>query len=331
MIRYFNTGYISRYLIIIFIAILLWIPIILFPVTYSGIVSFGYNIIVDIINGNYTVLSLFSLLLTLLTAFLLNLYSIESGITGKVSTLVMVVYIILSASQTGSFFNNPVIWVNFIMVFVWINLMRLPDSERKITVIFNASFLIGIASLFYSQLIFMFLLVMVAIFIHQVVSLRHLLVTLVGVITPYFFLLTLFYYTDTLLEESYNLFNALQISIQFPFPVTILNLVIFFILTTLIILSAIGLLGRLNEKNINTRRNLLITVAYLVIGFSIIFLFKSTTYFYLVLAVPSAILVSYWLSSVQNTLWYNRFLYLILFLLFLNQYYDLFGKIISVI
>ena len=331
MIRYFNTGYISRYLIIIFLAVILWIPAIIFPVIYSGIVSFGYNIIVNLFNNNHIFLTTFSLILTLFTAVLLNYFSIESGIIGKVSTLVMAVFIILSASQTGSFFNNPIIWVNIIMVFVWVNLMRLPDSDKKITVIFNASFLIGLASLFYSQLIFMFLLVVVAIFIHQVVSMRHLLVTIVGVITPYFFLLTLFFYTDTLLEESYNLFNALQISIQFPFPITILNLVVFFILAALIVLSSIGLMGRLNEKNINTRRNLLITVAYLILGFLIIFLFKSTTNFYLVLTVPSAILVSYWLSTVQNTIWYNRSLYLILLLVVINQYYSFFGKLISVI
>ncbi len=329
MIRYFNTGYFSRYLLIFFLAIVLWMPGFIYPQAYSGIISFGYDMLYYMSGSNVFIITVISFFITLLTAILLNLFSIESSISGKVSTLVMVLFVILSISLTGSYQNNPVIWINIIMSFVWINLMRLPNSQKKIAVVFNASFLIGIASLFYSQMIFMFILVMAAVFIHQVVNIRHLLVTIVGVITPYFFLLTWFYYTDRLLEESYDLFNGLQLHIMLPFPESILNLIVFFIIAALVVLSAIGLLGKLGEKNINTRRNLLITFTYFVIGLLIMFIFKSTLDFYLILSVPSAIMVSYWLSNVTITKWYNYTLVATLILIFVNQYYFLVKQLIS--
>jgi len=323
MIRYFNTGYVSRYVLVMIIAILIWIPSFIIPENYTGVTSYAYNIILEVFGSNNFAITIASFFLTLITALFLNLYAINSGFVGKVSTLTFALFIIFSSTLTGEYHNNPSIWINFILVFVWINLMQLPYKLNTIPIILNASFLVGIASLFYSQLVFLFVLIWMAIFIHRIVTWRNLLVTLIGVTLPYFFLLTWFYFTEQLLEESYVLFNSLKYDFIFLYPHELLNISILTMVVPLVVISIFGVMGRLNENSINRRRNLLITIVYFFIIFLILIIFSKSLNNMLLLIIPAILLISYWISNQKQTKWYNITLSLLLIMIIVNQYLPL--------
>ena len=323
MIKYFNTGYVSRYVLVIIIAIIIWIPSLIIPENYSGVTSYAYGIILELLGNSTLAITLISLFLTLFTALLLNLYAINSGIVGKVSTLAFALFVIFSSTLTGEFHNNPAIWINFILVFVWMNLMQLPYKLNTIPIIFNASFLVGVASLFYSQLVFLFILIWMAIFIHRIVTWRNLVVTLIGVTIPYFFLLTWFYFTEMLLEESYVLFNSLKFDFFLLYPTDLLNITVLAIVVPFLIITVLGVIGRLNENSINRRRNLLITVVYFFIILLILIVFSKSLNNLLLLAIPSVLLISYWVSNQKYTKWYNITLSVLLLIIIVNQYLPL--------
>lgn len=320
MIRFFSTGYLSRYLLLIIIGLIFWTPSIVYPTFYTGVSSFAYNQILFLTAQNLYLQTVASFIVTLVTAFLLNQCAIDNGLSGKISTLIALVYVVLTSSIAGEFHNNPVIWINFLLVFVLSNLMRLPYVSNTIPVIFNAAFLIGVASLFYSQLVFLALFIWVSIFIHRIVTWRNLIVTIIGIALPYFLLLILFFAMDMLLEESYVLFNSLQIDTNIVLMTDPIEIAISVILLLILIFSAIGVANRIPEKNINLRRNLIITFFYLAIVFLILLVSTKSLVSTLLLCIPSALLIGHWLSSIKRTRWYDIALSLVMILIIFNQY-----------
>jgi len=320
MIRFFSTGYLSRYLLIFLIAIVIWTPSFLFPTSYSGISSYAYNQILYLAAHNNYVLTSVSFIITLITAFLLNQLAISNGFISKVSTLIAILYILITSSLVGESHNNPVIWINFMLVFVLASLMKLPYINNPIPVVFNASFLLGVASLFYSQLVFLILFIWLAIFIHRIVSWRNILVSMVGIVLPYVLLLTWFFYKDILLEESYVLFDTLRIDIV---PISIsdkVDIIISLILLFITIISVFGVAGKLTEKNINLRRNLIITLFYVVAIFLVLLLFSKSLTSVLLFSTPAALILGHWLCNIKHTRWYNIVLSVVTILIVVNQY-----------
>lgn len=305
---------------LIIIGLIFWIPSIVYPTFYTGVSSFAYNQILFLTAQNLYLQTFTSFIITLVTAFLLNKCAIDNGLSGKISTLIALIYVLLTSSLVGEFHNNPVIWINFLLVFVLSNLMRLPHVSNTIPVIFNAAFLIGVASLFYSQLVFLVLIIWVSVIIHRIVTWRNLVVTIIGIVLPYFLLLILFFAMNILFEESYVLFNSLQIDTKIVFMTDPVEIAISVILLTIIIISVIGVANRIPGKNINLRRNLIIIFFYLAIVFLILLVSSKSLVSTILLSIPSALLIGHWLSSVKRTRWYDIALSLVMILIIFNQY-----------
>ena len=320
MINFFSTGYLSRYLLLILFVVLLWTPSFIHPTAYSGISSYAFNIITNITNQNLFVQTAISFILTILTALILNKVAVDNGFSSMVSTLVAFMYIIITSVMAGESHNNPVIWINFILLFVLSNILKLPYANNTIPIVFNASFLLGIASLFYSQLIFLIVFIWLAIIIHRVVSWRNFTVTLIGVFLPYIFILTWFFFTNQLLEDSYVLFDSLQIDIAPVFLTNTIEIITSLIIVFLIVISAFGIVGTLHEKNINLRKNLIITLFYIAIAFIILLIFSKSIISTLLLSIPSVLIMGYWFSTIKKAKWYNFLLLIVIFLIILNQY-----------
>lgn len=320
MIKFFSSGYLSRYLLLLLFGVVVWIPSFIFPSSYTGISSYAFNQIAYLTAHNNLLLTLFSFILTIISALLLNQFAINNGFSGKVSTLIAFLFLLLTSSLVGEFHNNPVIWINFILIFVLNSLMRLPYVNDAIPVIFNASFLLGVASLFYSPLVFLIVFIWLSIIIHRIVSWRNLAVSVVGIILPYFFLLTVFFSLDILLEESYVLFDSLQIDIM-PILITDpVEIIISIVLLVITIVSALGIIGHLTEKNINLRRNLIITLFYAATVFTILLFFSKSITLTLLLIIPSALIMGHWLSYLRRTRWFNIALSIVTILIIVNQY-----------
>jgi len=305
---------------LVLLVLVIWLPSLLYPNSYSGISSYAFDQFSILTNQNIYIQTIIAFILTLLTALVINKIAVENGFSTKVSTLVAFLYILLTSSIQGEAHNNPVIWVNFILIFVLLNLLRLPYAINKITVIFNASFLVGIASLFYPQLVFLILFIWSSIIIHKVVTWRNFVVSFIGIFLPYIYLLTWFFFMDYMLESSYVLFSSLHIDISPVFLTSPSEIVISIVFVSLIVLSVFGIANKLNEKNINLRRNLTITIIYIITAFLILILFSKSLISSLLMSIPSALLIGHWLGAIKKERWYNIALSFILFLIILNQY-----------
>ncbi len=326
MIRFFNTGYFSRYIIIIVLAIIIWLPSFLFPNSFSGATGIAYFHLSNLLNSPL-LLTILSAFITVVTSIVLNQFAIRTGIISKVSTFAMILFVLLSSIFVVDFHNNPFIWVNFIMIFVWANIMQLPYTNNAVPVIFNASFLVGIASLFYSPLVLLFILIWMSIFIHRIVTWRNLIVTIIGVGLPYFFLFSFYYATNIPFEDSKIYSDILNTNITLVIPTNIIDIISAILFVPMVSVSIVGIISKLNDKSINLRRNLLITIVYFFLGLIIYLLYANTLSTLLIITVPAVLILSSWFSNVRKQKWYNIAMVLSLLVIVVNQYAQLFINI----
>lgn len=93
----------------------------------------------------------------------------------------------------GSFFPewsmlSPALLINTFMVWTWAKMTTLTLQQRPKSVAFNISFGIGICSFVYFETIYFMLLLWVAFFMFRPFQLTEWLVSIIGLLTPYYFL-----------------------------------------------------------------------------------------------------------------------------------------------
>ncbi len=327
MIKFFSTGYFSRYIVLLLLSLLLWMPSLLFPSSYTSIQSYAFDKIELLCNGSVFFQTLLAFFLTLITAFGINKIAIDNGFTNKVSTIVAFLYILLSSTFINEVHNNPIIWINFISIFIFGSIYRLSNTVNIIPAIFNASFFLGVASLFYPQTVFLIGFIWLAIFVNRLVTWQNLFIVIIGALLPYVFLITWFYFTDKMLEDSFVLFNSLRINISPIYLKSPIEIAIYILITISVLVSATGVVSSLNSKSINLRNNLSLTIYYMVIVFLILIIYSKSMVTLQLLSLPIAIIVGYWFVSLKKQKWYNIMLAVLLLLIFINQYLYLFTKV----
>jgi len=107
-----------------------------------------------------------------------------------------------------------------------------------------------------------------------------------------------------------------------------LNYLIIIIILLIISVSAINTLGRLREKNINLRRNLMVTVLYLAFAIALSWYYGKIMETALLIAVPAALLLANSTSQSKKLKLFTIVLYLLLGLILFNLYLGLFNHTI---
>jgi len=130
--------------------------------------------------------------------------------------------------------------------------MRLPYIKNTIPVVFNASFFLGIASIFYFLAGISNIIYLAGNYYSPNCYLEKLCCFSDWCSHALCFLLHLVFPTgDILLEESYVLFDSLSIDIAPVFISDIVDMIVSLILLSITIISVFGVAGRLTERNIN--------------------------------------------------------------------------------
>ena len=329
MIKYFSTGYFDRYISVLLIAMALWMPVLFFadyePVSYKSSL-FDLSQIM-LLNPLVTKISFF--LLVLITAFIINLTVINFGFVGKLSTLVMLFYVLSMSLFIEQMAFNPIIICNFLVVLAFIYLMGIPEKSNSLATIFNASFIIGLASLIYLPAVFMIILIWNAVFIHRVAYWRTIIIPIIGILLPFIFAGTCFFYSGILDKQIDLVISAFTPDLAFIFPDRILEIVIVGIVTLLLMISFIGIFGSLNEKNINQRRNLRIFLDYFVILLIIQVLYTESIIGLTYLGLPGSVIIGSWLNDIKKQKWYNIVIISLLILILINAYIPVYNIVIT--
>jgi hypothetical protein len=163
-------------------------------------------------------------------------------------------YLIFSAIFPKCQVLTPVLPAAFLLLLA---LMRIMDAYRKPGIAFNffdASLLISIGSLFYANLIWFGLLVIIGIALLRTGNIREIFISILGLITPYILTAGIYYVLGQNLDVLYSdiVKNLFGDNPDFSFSKLAIIAIIFSSL--LILISIIFLIGQINSKKIKSRK-----------------------------------------------------------------------------
>ena len=326
MIRYFNSGYFSRTLMLIFLAALIWLPAFLLPseMIVPEHPAPLYQLFLFLIGNNVYLHLSIAFVLTIVSGLLLNQIATQFGFTTKNAQLSTLVYYLLSAALVSYTAMSSFVLINFLMLLFLHFLFKISDAKEPIPLTFNTAFILGITALFYFPALLFILLLWIALMVFRVSQWRNYAVSLIGFLLPFVFAFTWCFWNDQT-SEAYSLLLS---SLEFHLPnaanysLSDFGIVIILLLFTLV--AVLKTSNSLMEKNINIRHILRITMYYLAFAFVLVLLFSESSTNSLLLSIPASLLLASVFSESKNPKWFERALRLLLLLVLINQYLSLF-------
>jgi len=323
MLKFFGTGHISRYLAILLLLVLFWIPAIVNPAAYNSASEPIFEFLSNQLGVNIYFPIILALLIIIFSALLVNQLATDFEFSARFSSLGLFFFVLLCSSIPLFFSFNPVILANVFVLFLLKNVFKLPSTTAPIPVAFNSGLLIGIASLFFPPLVILLFFLWGAIFIHRLTDWRNFVASLIGIVMPYLFLFTWYFWTGSVIENSVSLFEKYFFIPYIKLASFSLNYIIIIFLFLIIIVSALNTLSHLREKNINLRRNLMISVLYLSFTILLSWYYYKIMETMLLAAVPAALLLTNSTFQSKRLKFLNFVIYLLLGLIIINLYIGL--------
>jgi len=321
MISYFNSGHPVRYLVVLFISAVLWLPSLLNAVYVAHPDNILQGEMSDLALNYTRYIIWFLFLITFMLGVVLNQILKEYDLVNVNNTTGLALFVLFASAIPVFTSVNIFIIVNIFLMMFLQSVMKLSLVEEPVKEIFNASFYLGLAALFYPPLLFLFIIIWLAILMNRHMDLRNFLIVQAGIMLPFLFMFTWYFWNDTLgwqwqelirqLTEiqKFNLFNSL----------TGFDFVIIVFLMAVLVFSILKTVFGMGEASITTRRNINLTL-YLLTGMTvIIILYASNPLMLLILAPPSVIVIAHALYAVKNK-WMNLLFLLLFLIIVIHQY-----------
>ena len=222
-------------------------------------------------------------LFVFLQAILLNTFVNKHKMFGKPNYLPAFGYIVITALRPEWWVFSSALLLNTAIIPVWNNLVNLYKSQHAKSILFSTGLIIGLCSFLYFPASLFFLLLLVSVLIMRPFRLPEWITGILGLITPYYFLLSISFLT-----------NKWNVKTFIPIPswslVPLVRDKWNFILIIFIAIGLIGgfyfLLNYMNRLAINSRKAWNLLFYYLVLASFLPFLSASTNLSYFFLALP---------------------------------------------
>lgn len=199
----------------------------------------------------------------------------------------------------------------------------MPIVENPIPLVLNASLMLGIASLYFIKILMLIIVVWIALIIHRTNSWRNYVASIIGIIMPYIFIVTWYFWSDQLSDFVLKIKMMMTIKLNTDISIGTTDLIILIIASIFIIIAGFKTYTHLTEKNINLRRNLIISIYFLIVSLIVVILFGSGVNSLLITIIPASIILSNAFHNLRRIKLYNiSFLVLAVFII-INHYLKL--------
>ena len=240
------------------------------------------------------------LLWALLTVLYLNQLFIRYAFVHK-NLYAGLFFALLIYSLPGLLKISPVLISFFFMILALNRLFAVQESKVAYSQLFDASFLVGIATIVYPPAIGFYLLVFISMFLYGMVSWRYWILSLLGFLGPFLFLAFILFWFDRPIAFP-NLFLS---DIVFPLRgeknslIKSTTIPLISALALLLIVSAQKVLRTFSKLNIDSRKgfSILFYMALITIVSSIL---SSSAGLFLFMAIPLAAGMAYYFQSLKR-------------------------------
>ena len=292
-------------LIVIVSAVLLWLQSFIEPLSPISITGPEpmplYSLVLGFIGQNARMGTIISFLLVLSIAFYLANFNTRLFFITERTLLPASLYILASGFLVSIQTLNPVFPATLMLI---IAIDRVMASYRKTGLAYNffdASLILSLASLFYFNIIWFYLVIVIGILLIRTFSLRELFLSLFGLLAPYLAVYAIYYVTgkDLGAFSGMILDNISKTAHRYYWPPILITGLISGI--TLFIISLSHLAGIFATKKIKTRKAFSLLIWIMIITVAVYFLVPSASVELIyVISIPFVYIVSHFIIFVRN-------------------------------
>jgi hypothetical protein len=276
-----------------------------------------YELLTRMAAGTTHLRMLISFLLVVIIAFLLVNFNTTSFFINERTYFPALIYILI-----GGFFPefqslNPALPAS---LFLTLALIRIMDGYRKQGVannFFDAGILISTGSLFYANLIWFGVLIIIGIALIRTVDLSSIMISFLGLLTPYIITFGFYYVTGKDLRALLTLIRVnlfLRTEVYFFSRLTIVGLILGSII---VIVSLAYLFSLLNSKKIKSRKTFSLLIWTFLVSVAICFIMPSVSVESVwITAIPVSYFLTHYFIFNKNK-WVPEIFLSVLFLLVL--------------
>lgn len=227
-----------------------------------------------------------SFLMVSLMAFLIVNFNTNVFFIHERTFLPALFYVLFGGFFPDHQILNPVLPAS---IFLMLGIMRIMDGYHKSGVAYNyfdAGLLISVGSLFYANMVWFGLLVIIGIALMRTINLKEILISIFGLLTPYLITFGIYYVTGKDIGALWRVFgeNLFVKATYYPFqPLTIVALIF---TGALLLISLLHLVNHMSSKKIKSRKTFSMMMWTFIISLIVYF------------AMPSVSVEIVWLASI---------------------------------
>ena len=285
-----------------------------------------YKLIIAGIEKFPFLVTIISFVLIFCEGLLINYLVEKNQIIDSNSSLPGLVYIVLMSLQPEMFSLHPIIIANLFMLFALFKLMQTYRKETAYSEVFDTGFFISLAALFYFPSIVFVLILWIGLMIIRPFVWREWIISLVGLMLPWFFLIFYYFWQDNLDALEYDAIYYTLIT-----PQKSLNGISFSwaeisqmgILLVCLLFSSGKFISDLGKSTVQARNNLLLLANFFLFAFISVFIAPDYSIPFLsFLSIPFSIFFSGYLLFAKRA-WLAEILFILLIIsVFVNQFFQ---------
>lgn len=281
-----------------------------------------YNPVFNFLNQiNSPVLNrLLVILLIFFEAFFITVINNQYNLLGNRSYLPMFIYFLIVINFIEVFELNPAIFANILFLIAWAIVKKARAKANALSNYFNAAILIGVASLFYFNYIFLSLILLINLLIVRRGRGREILWVILGVFIVWYFVIAYFYLKEaafnTLIPEI-----SLRIDLSSFTEIKLSEKIAKVYIFLLFVSSIFSILGYFTGIKIEIRNNLKLLFVIFILGALLILLTGSSKQLIHLTAIPVSLFISKYFLSAKRTFVVNILISLLLLITVFNVYF----------
>jgi hypothetical protein len=245
-----------------------------------------YGFVKLLIHNSHNLGVILSFLLVSLMAFLMVNFNTTVFFIHERTFLPAFFYVLFGGLFPDQQLLNPVIPAS---IFLMLAIMRIMDGYHKTGTAYNyfdAGILISTGSLFYANLIWFGLLVIIGIALLRTGNAKEIVISVLGLLTPYLITFGIYYVLGKDIFALMKLIGDNLFTRSTFYPLPRLTVVALIFIVALILVSLVQLMQRMNSKKIKSRKTFSLMIWTLLISITVYF------------ALPSASVELVWLISI---------------------------------
>ncbi|MFQ3579060.1 MAG: hypothetical protein SNJ71_02835 [Bacteroidales bacterium] len=303
MIKLFNAD--SRFpvfLLPVFV-VLLWINAFtseILPKSETAMEMPLYSLVTYLLGGHYYLSLGVTLLFIIIQVFLLGQLNVRFRLIEQISYFPAFLFLLLVSIDISNHTINPLVFANVGIILSFLLLFDTYKKNNAIDLLFQTFLILSTTSLFYLGVLYWIPVFFIAILILRTLNWREWVVSFLGIIPPYIFAFTYYFYFDRLPQFlsilKYNLGQSNNIS----FEISPFYIVFFSFLAIILVISIIfGFTTAI--KKIAVRKYYYILLYFIILGIILIIIFPSQIFSYLcLLSFPITYFISNFLIVTRN-------------------------------